>query len=87
MLIVFEDGTEFREYWDGQAPWQRFTYERPSRLQIAQVDPDNLILIDVNPANNSRKHPGSDFSLAALKWAGLWMFWFQNLIETLGLVG
>ncbi len=87
VLIVFEDGTEFREYWDGQAPWQRFTYERPSRLQFAQVDPDNLILIDVNPANNSRKHPGSDFSLAALKWAGLWMFWFQNLIETLGLVG
>ncbi len=85
--VVFEDGTELREQWDGQAPWRRFSYEGPQRLSMARVDPDDLLLIDVNPANNSRRDSSDTFPLAALKWAALWMFWFQNLIETLGLVG
>ena len=85
--VVFDDGIEFREYWDGQGKWQRFNYERPARVTLAEVDPDNLLVIDINPFNNSRKGTPEAVSAATIRWSGRWMFWLQNFLETLGLVG
>ncbi len=85
--VVFDDGIEFREYWDGEDKWQRFSYSRPARVTLAEVDPDNLLLIDTNPANNSRKGTPEAVSAVTLRWSGRWMFWLQNLLETLALAG
>ena len=85
--VVFDDGIEFREYWDGHGKWQRFNYERPARVTLAEVDPDNLLVIDINPSNNSRKGTPEAVSEATIRWSGRWMFWLQNFLETLGLVG
>jgi len=53
ILIVFENGEKIREEWDGKDRWKRFVYFRPYRLESAQVDPENKVLLDVNFTNNS----------------------------------
>ncbi len=54
ILVVFEDGEEVRETWDGKDRWIRFEYLRPVRLEMARIDPDNKIPLDINQINNSR---------------------------------
>jgi hypothetical protein len=54
ILIVFEDGEEIRETWDGKDRWKRFEYIKPKKLKMVRIDPDNKILLDVNRMNNSR---------------------------------
>ncbi len=54
VLVVFADGEEVRETWDGKGRWKRFTYERPVKLKMARIDPEFKIPLDVNHTNNSR---------------------------------
>jgi len=53
VLVRFADGHEEREHWDGAYRRARFVYERPARLERVVVDPDERILFDLNPANDS----------------------------------
>jgi len=46
LKVTFEDGTEKAVQWDGQKRWERFTFERPAKAKLAQIDPDNIWLID-----------------------------------------
>jgi hypothetical protein len=54
ILIVFENGEEIRETWDGLKRWKRLEYIRPHKLKMAQIDPENKIPLDINLMNNSR---------------------------------
>lgn len=84
VLVTFEDGQELRETWDGVERWKAFTYDRPARARTAQVDPDRVLLLDVNYTNNSRTlEPEAD--AAATKWSLKWMVWLQDLMLTWGL--
>ena len=77
VLLVFEDGEERRYTWDGRRRWKLFSAEGPARLRHAIVDPQRVLLLDVNYGNNSRLlEPRSD--LAVLKWATRWMIWLQD---------
>lgn len=79
ILIVFDNGEEIREEWDGKARWKRFVYFRPYRLKFAQVDPENKVLLDINYMNNSRLlKPKKGFPL---KCALSLMFNFQNFLS------
>jgi hypothetical protein len=81
VLVTFEDGTQLREHWDGRARWTRYTYERASRAVSAQVDPDRILLLDVNYTNNSfTLKPSAD--RAATKWSLAWLVWLQDLLVT-----
>jgi hypothetical protein len=82
VLIVFKDGQEKREVWDGQYRWKRFTYESDSPIRYAIVDPNKKLAMDINYNNNSKveREPGYR-SLAARKYAAKWMFWVQNYFE------
>lgn len=81
VLMVFEDGGEIRRRWDGTGRWTMFVEERPSRLRHAVVDPDRVLLLDLDYGNNSRLlEPAA--ALPALKWASKWMVWLQDLLET-----
>ena len=53
LRVVFEDGSEEVRLWDGQERWKEFSFEKPVAAKYAQVDPDNIWLIDSNLANNS----------------------------------
>jgi hypothetical protein len=81
VLVVFDDDETVRERWDGRDPWQVFTYERAAAAVRVHVDPDRVLLLDVDYANNSwTATPRA--GTAATKWALRWMIWLQDLMLT-----
>jgi hypothetical protein len=81
VVTTFEDGSQKREQWDGRARWTRYSYDGSSRVVSAQVDPDRVLLLDVNYTNNSYTlKPSAD--RAATKWSLAWMVWLQDLLTT-----
>jgi len=79
VLITFENGEQVREKWDGQARWQPYEYLKPSRAVSLQVDPDRVLLLDVNYTNNSiTLHPRA--AEAADRWTLTWVVWLQDLL-------
>ena len=81
VLITFADGSTRREAWDGGGRWTRFTIENRSRTSSAQVDPDQILLLDTNFTNNSfATEPQA--AAAAAKWASKWMVWLQDQMMT-----
>ncbi len=86
VLLVFDDGSEIRRHWDGRARWKLFVHQGPAKLHHAVVDPDAVLLLDLDRTNNSRLvHPGGH--LAAVKWASKWMIWAQDLLQTFAFFG
>ena len=81
VLVTFEDGEKVRERWDGRDRWRMFTYETGVKAVSAQVDPERVLLLDVNYVNNSRtlEPRGRE---AATKWSLKWMVWLQDLLLT-----
>lgn len=78
--IVFDDGQEILEKWDGVSRWARFDYDRAAKVQQVQVDPEHVLVLDVNYSNNSWVRE-SRAGKAATKWASKWMIWLQNVLE------
>ena len=79
VLVTFENGDEVREKWDGQARWQPYEYIRPSKAISVQVDPDRVLLLDVNYTNNSiTLKPRAEE--AADRWTLTWIVWLQDLL-------
>ena len=81
VLITFADGSQARESWDGAGRWQRITVERASRALSAQIDPDQVLLLDTSFTNNSFTTEPQG-SRAATKWAATWMVWLQDQLLT-----
>jgi hypothetical protein len=80
---TYEDGSSDVEAWDGQAPWKAFTYRGPSRVAKVEIDPDRVLMLDVNYTNNSwTARPYAP--LAARKWSWRWMTWVQEVMLTYG---
>jgi Peptidase family M1 domain len=81
VLLVFEDGSEERIAWDGKERWRLFAVERPVKLRHAIVDPERVLLLDVDYTNNSRaREPAA--GTAVVKWSSRWMTWLQDLLIT-----
>lgn len=81
VLVTFEDGQEVRERWDGRDRWRAFSYDRPARATSVQVDPERVLLLDVNYTNNSQTVSPRGRG-AARKWSLAWMVWLQDLLLT-----
>jgi hypothetical protein len=81
--VTFENGEQVTEQWDGRDRWKLYGYSRANRALSAEVDPDRVLLLDVNYTNNSRtlKPRGSE---AATKWSLKWMVWLQDALLTWG---
>ena len=77
ILLVFEDGEEIRRRWDGRERWTILVEERAAKLRHAIVDPERVLLLDLDPGNNSRRlEPAA--TLPAVKWASKWIVWLQD---------
>jgi hypothetical protein len=78
--VVFENGDQALEYWDGTDRWIRYSYDRPEQIQTVEVDPSHILALDINRRNNTwmREAPSS---LAAAKWSLKWMIWLQSVLE------
>jgi hypothetical protein len=81
ILVVFEDGQEVLEKWDGRDRWKRFVYHRPSKLKSARIDPEYKILLDVDFFNNSKVMKPN--SASPLKYALGLALKFQELLTCL----
>ena len=81
ILVRCEDGTEFRERWDGRSRWKELRYETDSKVLWAQVDPDRVNLLDRNLINNSKTVAPS--RSPARKYTARVLFWVQNILHHL----
>jgi hypothetical protein len=79
LKVVFEDGSEEVINWGGQERWKKFTFEKPSKAKYAQIDPDNIWLIDSNLTNNSLKRKPS--RKGVFKVATELLFLIQNYLQ------
>jgi aminopeptidase N len=83
IVTTFRDGSRVSERWDGRDRRRVFTYERSAQALTAQVDPNRVLLLDVNYTNNSETlEPRT--AEATLKWSLKWMVWLQDLLLTYG---
>ena len=81
VLVTFDDGTETTERLDGRAPWQALTFARAAAVASVRVDPDRVLLLDLDYTNNSwSAAPRADE--AAAKWSWRWLTWVQELLLT-----
>ncbi len=77
ILVTLANGEQRRFAWDGGGRWHRVTLQHGSRASAAQVDPDQVLLLDTNFTNNSYTvEPQA--GRAATKWAAAWMTWLQD---------
>ena len=81
VLVTFSDGAQTRTAWDGGNRWKLISLEHATEAVSAQVDPDQVLLLDTNFTNNSyaREPQGPR---AATKWAAKWMVWLQDQLLT-----
>jgi len=79
VLVTFRNGERVTEHWDGAARWKLYTFERPVQALSAQVDPDRVLLLDVNYTNNSNTLEPKGRAAAA-KWSMKWMVWLQDCL-------
>lgn len=79
VLIHFSDGDEVLENWDGKSRSKEFVFERPEKIEWAQIDPDNKIMMDVNLMNNGRTTKPE--KLTFWKYATKFLFTLQNAMQ------
>ena len=82
--VLFENGEETRWRWDGRDRWKLFEVEKPVRAASAQVDPEHVLLLDVNSTNNSASIDDARGRAAARKWSLAWLIWLQDHLLTYG---
>jgi hypothetical protein len=81
VVTSFADTESIRDSWDGRSREKRFEYLGPAPAVSAQLDPDRVLLLDLNQANNSRTlAPASD--TAGTRWAGRWLLWMEDALLT-----
>ena len=81
VVTTLRNGERITEQWDGRDRRVIYTYERPSQALSVEVDPERVLLLDVNYTNNSATlDPRADE--ASLKWSLKWMAWLQELMLT-----
>jgi aminopeptidase N len=77
--ITFRNGDRVVEHWEGDERWKLYSYERPAQALSAEVDPDRVLLLDVNYTNNSKtlEPRGGE---AATNWSLKWIVWLQDCL-------
>ena len=79
VLVTFAGGDSVTEHWDGKDRWKLYTYDRSAPVVSAQVDPNRVLLLDVDYTNNSRTLEPKG-ATAATKWSMAWMVWLQGCL-------
>jgi hypothetical protein len=81
ILVHFENGEEIIEYWDGEESLKTYYYTNKNKIEWAKVDYLDKILIDINRNNNS--YTLVDNNLAYIKYTNKFLFWLQNILQTI----
>lgn len=83
--VTFTDGESVTETWDGVDRWKRFDYIRNAKVERVEVDPERVLVLDVDSVNNTWIRD-SKARRASVKWSARWMVWLQNMLEQLAAV-
>ena len=68
-------------FWNGAERWKAFEVRDAERVTKVEVDPDRVLMLDVNYTNNTwAAHPRT--ADAAGKWAMRWLTWVQEVLLT-----
>jgi len=77
--VAFDDGSSVVERWDGRDRWHAFHYRRGSHVKTVEVDPNHVLLLDVNYTNNSwTARPQA--KRAANRWSLRWLTWLEETL-------
>jgi hypothetical protein len=79
VLVTFRNGERVTEHWDGKDRWKLYAYDRAALALSAQVDPNRVLLLDVDYTNNSKTLEPQG-PRAATKWSLKWMVWLQDAL-------
>ena len=79
---TFADGETVRDTWDGRSSTATFEYRSRARAVSAEVDPDRVVLLDLNRANNGTTLDPGPARTAASRWAARWMIWLEDALLT-----
>jgi hypothetical protein len=77
LLVRFGDGREVRDHFDGAAASTTMVYSTGAAAIAAAVDPDAMLLLDIDRDNNAIVH-GAPTSRLGVRLALNWMAWLQN---------
>jgi aminopeptidase N len=79
VVVTFRNGERVTEHWDGADRWKLYAYDRESQALSVQVDPNRVLLLDVNYTNNSTTlEPNGD--RAATRWSLTWATWLEDCL-------
>ncbi len=85
VVVRFENGETERREWDGQYRWVRYEFVKASKVASVMVDPDHKLILDTNWANNS--YVAGRQTSTTVKWSSSLLFWAQQVLQTLSLLG
>lgn len=77
--VRFADGAEIVDYWDGRESSASLVYESRARAVSATIDPDLMLLLDVDRRNNSRSLQPADNPLG-MRLVLHWVAWLQDVM-------
>jgi aminopeptidase N len=81
--VVFADGQQMVWSWDGRDRWRLFEADGAARGLTAEVDPERVLVLDVNRTNNGMSLQPQAHA-AARKWSLTWLVWLQDHLLTYG---
>ncbi|HWB31425.1 MAG TPA: hypothetical protein VG736_13040 [Vicinamibacterales bacterium] len=77
--VTFDDGSSRVERWDGRDARRTFEYGAAPAIATVEIDPDDILRLDVHRTNNSwSAHPRG--RRAARTWSLRWLVWFQHTL-------
>ena len=82
LQVRFADDSIEQLAWDGRAEWETFTFEKPTYVVDAYLDPENKVWLDVNRLNNRRAT--DDGNTFARKQQFKVVVWAQQLFYLIG---
>jgi hypothetical protein len=81
VVVAFADGAEASEFWGGPGAELNLEFTTAARAVRASVDPDEILLLDVNRSNNtSVLEP--ELPPYGARLVAHWMVWLQDLMLT-----
>jgi hypothetical protein len=79
LRVVFADGQQRTDWWDGRDERRTFRYHSQTRAVSAAVDPDRVLLLDLDRTNNSRTFAPRR-AAAATRWGSIYLLWLEHLL-------
>jgi hypothetical protein len=77
--VVFADGQDRTDWWDGRDQRRTFSYRSPAAVVSATIDPERVLLLDLEQTNNSRTLTPRT-AAAAARWGSIYLLWLEHLL-------